>query len=105
MNDHDSAQPPIDDRGIPWLTDPQRAFLAHLTVLTLLPQMQELKPDRGYTYERLFEALEDIDADGGITLRADNENVWVLISGESIVHAERDWLEYMTPRWAGAESN
>jgi hypothetical protein len=91
--------------GIPWLTNPQRDFLAHLTVLTLLPQMQQLKPDRGYTYERLSEALGDIADQGMIDLRADDENVWVLISGESIVHAERDWLEWMTPRWAGAESN
>ena len=88
-----------DDRGIPWLTDPQRNFLAHLTVVTLLPQMQEFKPERGYTYQRVAEALGDIDADGGIMLRADDDNVWVLVKGESIVHAARDWLEYMTPRW------
>ena len=73
--------------GIPWLTDPQRDFLAHLTVLTLLPQMQRLKPDRGYTYERLSAALGDIAEAGEIDLHADDENVWVLIRGESIVHA------------------
>ena len=95
----------MSDEGIPWLTDPQRDFLAHLTVLTLLPQMQQLKPDRGYTYERLSDALEDIAADGDISLRADDDNVWVLISGRSIVHAARDWLEYMTPRWHAADSN
>lgn len=95
----------VDDDGIPWLTDPQRDFLAHLTVLTLLPQMQRLKPDRGYTYERLSDALEDIAEAGEISLRADDENVWVLIRGRSIVHAERDWLEWMTPRWHASESN
>ena len=95
----------MTDDGIPWLTDPQRDFLAHLTVVTLLPQMQRLKPDRGYTYQRMAEALEDIAAAGEVSLRADNDNVWVLISGQSIVHAERDWLEWMTPRWAGAARN
>jgi hypothetical protein len=80
----------VDDDGIPWLTDPQRDFLAHLTVLTLLPQMQR---------------LEDIAEAGEISLRADDENVWVLIRGRSIVHAERDWLEWMTPRWHASESN
>jgi hypothetical protein len=44
--------------GIPWLTDPQRDFLAHLTVVTLLPQMQQWKPDREYTYDRLLDALD-----------------------------------------------
>jgi hypothetical protein len=99
------GQVEAEQTGIPWLTDPQRTFLAHLTVVTLLPQMQRLKPDRGYTYQRMAEALEDINAAGDIELRADYENVWVLIAGESIVHAARDWLEYMTPRWNAAESN
>jgi hypothetical protein len=91
--------------GIPWLTGPQRDFLAHLSVLTLLPQMQRLKPDRSYTYERLSDALGEIADEGLIDLRADDENVYVLISGQVVVHAARDWLEYMTPRWAGAGSN
>jgi hypothetical protein len=91
--------------GIPWLTTPQRDFLAHLTVLTLLPQMQRLKPNHGYTYQRLADALGDIADEGLIDLRADDENVWVLISGESIVHAARDWLEWMTPRWTASQSN
>jgi hypothetical protein len=76
-----------------------------VTVITLLPQVQRLKPDRGYTYDRMRDALGDIAAAGDVTLRADDDNVWVLIRGESIVHAARDWLEYMTPRWAGAEQN
>jgi hypothetical protein len=95
----------VDDgatTGIPWLTDPQRRFLAHLTVVTLLPQLQQDKPDRGYTYQRVAEALEDINAAGDIELRGDYENVWVLIDGESIVHAARDWLEWMAPQWAAA---
>ena len=95
----------MGDGGIPWLTGPMRDFLAHLTVLTLLPQMQQLKPDREYTYDRLSDALGEIADDGEVTLRGDDENVYVLIVGEPIVHAARDWLEYMTPRWAGAESN
>jgi hypothetical protein len=93
------------DDGIPWLTNPQRDFLAHLTVITLLPQMQRLKPDCGYTYDRMSDALGEIADDGDITLRADHENVYVLIHGEVIVHAARDWLEYMTPRWTAADSN
>jgi hypothetical protein len=67
--------------------------------------MQRLKPDQGYTYARLSDALGEIAEDGDVALRADDENVWVLIRGESIVHAERAWLEYMTPRWATAQSN
>jgi hypothetical protein len=95
----------VNGTGIPWLTNPQRDFLAHLTVLTLLPQMQQLKPDQDYTYERLSDALGDIADEGLIDLRADNENVWVLISGRSIVHAARDWLEWASQRWTAAESN
>ena len=89
-----------DPDGIPWLTDPQRDFLAHLATLTIQSQ---LKPER--SYQRVAEALETIAADGLISLRADHENVWVLISGHSIVHAERDWLEWATERWVTAESN
>jgi hypothetical protein len=86
--------------GIPWLTGPQRDFLAHLLTLTI---QRQLKPER--SYQRVADALDDIAADGDIELRADDENVWVLIRGESIVHAARDWLEWMTPRWNTAESN
>ena len=95
----------IDDGGIPWLTDPQRDFLAHLTVVALLPQMQELKPDRGYTYERLSDALGEIADSGEIDLRADDHNVYVLTCGRPMVHATRDWLEYMAQRWRTAPSN
>jgi hypothetical protein len=95
----------VTDEGIPWLTTPQRDFLAHLTVITLLPQMQRLKPDRGYTYDRISDALGEIADDGDITLRADHENVYVLIHGEVIVHAARDWLEWMTERWTAADRN
>jgi hypothetical protein len=38
-------------------------------------------------------------------MRADNQNVWVRVCGESIVHAARDWLEWMTPRWIATQSN
>lgn len=90
----------VKETGIPWLTGPQRDFLAHLTTLTI---QRQLKPER--SYQRVAEALEEIAAEGDIVLRGDHENVWVLIRGESIVHAARDWLEWMTPRWTGAESN
>ena len=59
----------MTEEGIPWLTDPQRDFLAHLTVVTLLPQMQKLKPAAGYTYDNLREALAVIDGDGEVSLR------------------------------------
>ena len=95
----------MTEEGIPWLTNPQRDFLAHLTVVTILPQMQKLKPNAGYTYDNLREALAVIDGDGEVSLRADDDNIWVYVSGQSIVHAARDWLEYMTPRWAAAEHN
>jgi hypothetical protein len=96
---------PMSDDGIPWLTDPQQAFLAHLTVITLLPQMQEWKPDDGYTYDRLLDAMGDLAAAGEVDLRADQQDVYVLIRGQVIVHAARDWLEWMTPRWATAGQN
>jgi hypothetical protein len=37
--------PVSDDAGIPWLTAPQRDFLAHLTTLTI---QRQLKPERSY---------------------------------------------------------
>lgn len=86
--------------GIPWLTDPQRDFLAHLLTLTI---QRQLKPER--SYERIAEALEDIAGDGLASMRADDENVWVLVCGQSIVHAARDWLEWMTPQWTATQSN
>jgi hypothetical protein len=90
----------VDDAGIPWLTGHQRDFLAHLTTLTI---QRQLKPER--SYQRISEALETIAADGHVLLRADHENVWVLILGRSIVHAERDWLEWATERWVAADRN
>jgi hypothetical protein len=95
----------VEQTGIPWLTTPQRDLLAHLTVVTLLPQMQRLKPDRDYTYQRLSDALGDIADEGLIDLRADDENVWVVIHGQVVVHAARDWLEWMTQNWTAATRN
>ena len=83
-------------RGSP----PQRDFLAHLTTLTI---QRQLKPER--SYQRVSEALGEIAEYGEITLRADDENVWVLICGRSIVHAARDWLEWATERWVTVQSN
>ena len=94
----------VNETGIPWLTDPQRRFLAHLLVVSLLPQMQEWKPDQGYTYDRLFEALADLNDVGDIHLEGDLQNVWVIVRGQSLVHASRPWLEYMTPRWHAADT-
>jgi hypothetical protein len=88
-----------------WLTKPRRDFLAHLTVVTLLPQMQEWKPDDNYTYDRLSDALGEIAESGDVVLLADHESVWVLIRGKVIVHAARDWLEWMTDNWTAATSN
>jgi hypothetical protein len=88
-----------------WLTDPYRDFLAHLTVVTLLPQMQRWKPDQGYTYQRLAHAMGDLADAGEVEILGDQQDVYVLVHGEVIVHAARDWLEWMTPRWHGAESN
>ena len=95
----------MTEEGIPWLTNPQRDFLAHLLVVTLLPQMQKLKPAAGYTYDNLREALAVIDGDGEVSLRADDDNVWVYVSGQSIVHAEREFLEWAAERWTTAPSN
>jgi hypothetical protein len=90
----------VDNDGIPWLTNPQRDFLAHLTTLCI---QRQLKPAR--SYQRVSEALGDVADEGMIDLRADDENVWVLICGQSIVHAERDWLEWAAANWNATESN
>ena len=90
----------MSDGGIPWLTDPQRDFLAHLTVITVQPQ---LKPAR--SYERIADALGELAGRGEVLLRADDDNVWVIIHGQVVVHAARDWLELATQRWAVAKSN
>jgi len=88
------------DDGIPWLTNPQRDFLAHLTVVTIQPQ---LKPPRPYA--AICDALGELADQGEVVLRADDANVWVLILGRVIVHAARDWLEWATERWTTAKSN
>jgi hypothetical protein len=90
----------MTDGGIPWLTDPQRDFLAYLTVLTIQPQ---LKPER--SYERVADALGELAADGEVLLRGDNDNVFVIIHGQVIVHAARDWLEWATAWEATRETN
>jgi hypothetical protein len=90
----------MSDDSIPWLTDPQRDFLAHLTVINIQPQ---LKPARSYA--RISDALGELADQGEVVLRADDANLYVLICGEVIVHAARDWLEWATQRWAAAQSN
>jgi hypothetical protein len=90
----------MNDGGIPWLTDPQRDFLAHLTVITIQPQ---LKPAR--SYQRIADALGELADHGEVLLRADDDNVFVIIHGQVVVHAARDWLEWATQRWAVAQSN
>lgn len=90
----------VREAGIPWLTDPQRDFLAHLLTLTLQAQ---LKPER--SYQRVSEALGQVAEDGEISMRADDDQVWVLVCGRSIVHAERDWLEWAAAHWNAANTN
>ena len=77
---------PVD--GIPWLTNRERDFLAHLTTLTIAKQVP-------HGYDAVSEALEALAGEGEVRLRADDDNVWVLVAGRVIVHAARDWL-----RWA-----
>jgi hypothetical protein len=88
------------ETGIPWLTDPQRDFLAHLTTINI---QRQLPGER--TYAEVLDALAELEDDGQVRVRADDDNVWVHISGRSIVHAARDWLEWMAPQWAGSASN
>jgi hypothetical protein len=78
---------PVD--GIPWLTNRERDLLTHLTAITI---QRQLKPAR--SYQRVAEALDELAGEGLVTLRADDDNVWVLICGRSIVHAARDWLAW-----------
>jgi hypothetical protein len=104
MKDEDPASA-VDDPGIPWLTNPQRDFLAHLTTLCLLGQILEKGLKGPQTYASVADALGQIAEDGEIDLRADNHNVWVLICGRSIVHCERDWLEWAAAHWNAAPRN
>jgi hypothetical protein len=90
----------VQETGIPWLTNSQRDFLAHLSVLCI---QRQLKPPRPYA--AISDALGELAGEGKVVLRADDDNVWVLILGRSIVHAARDWLEWAAANWAGAKSN
>jgi ribosomal silencing factor RsfS len=73
--------------GIPWLTNRERDFLAHLTTLTIARQVP-------HGYAAVAEALDQLAGEGQVRLRADDENVWVLVAGKVIVHAARDWLAW-----------
>jgi hypothetical protein len=95
----------VQETGIPWLTDPQRNFLGHLTTLCLLSQIREKGLKGPQTYAAVSDALDQIAEDGDMMLRADHENVWVLILGQSIVHCERDWLEWAAAHWNAAPRN
>jgi hypothetical protein len=77
---------PVD--GIPWLTNRERDFLAHLTTVTVARQTP-------HGYDSVSQALGQLADEGHVKLRADDANVWVLVAGRVIVHAARDWL-----RWA-----
>jgi hypothetical protein len=90
----------MTDGGIPWLTDPQRDFLAHLSTLCI---QRQLTPER--SYERVSDALGELADEGDVILRGDDDNVYVIVHGQVIVHAARDWLEWATQRWATAKSN
>jgi hypothetical protein len=79
----------MSDDGIPWLTDADRNLLAHLCTLTIQAQLQPAR-----SYQRVSEALGDLADAGEVLLRADDANVYVLVHGAVIVHAERDWLQY-----------
>jgi hypothetical protein len=95
----------MSDDGIPWLTGPQRDFLAHLTTVSILRQIVDKNLKGPKTYDRVSDALGQIAEDGDVTLRADHDNVWVLICDRVIVHAARDWLEWMADNWTAARSN
>ena len=93
------AEPPARPAdGIPWLTNRERDFLGHLTALSIARQVP-------HTYAAVAEALDELAGEGLVTLRADDDNVWVLIAGHSVVHAARDWLEWAAAREAARKSN
>jgi hypothetical protein len=92
----------VDDgptTGIPWLTKPQRDLLAHLTTLNI---QRQLPGER--TYAEVLDALADLEDDGQVRVQADDDSIWVYIAGQSIVHAARDWLEWMAAQWSAAGS-
>ena len=83
-----------------WLTDPYRDFLAYLSVLTIRPQLAH-----EHSWDDVCDALGDLADRGEVHLLGDQESIYVVIGGEVIVHAERDWLEDAATRWATATSN
>ena len=83
-----------------WLTDPHRDFLAYLTVITIQPQLKA-----AHSHERVADALGDLAEAGEIRLLGDQENIYVVIHDQVIVHAARDWLDWAVAREAGRRHN
>jgi hypothetical protein len=83
-----------------WLTDPHRDFLAYLTVLTIRPQLAHEHP-----FDDVADALGELAERGEIHLLGDQENIYVVIGGEVIVHAARDWLDWAVTREQGRKNN
>jgi hypothetical protein len=109
MSNPDFPMPPEGWQDAPMspgdLTDPERELLADLTVLTLLPQMQQLRPEQSYTYERIADAVAGAAEDGMVTLVGNAFDVWVIIRGRPIVHAARDWLAWQALKFERAAAS
>jgi hypothetical protein len=83
-----------------WLTDPHRDYLAYLTVLTIQPQLEHEHP-----FDDVADALGALAGRGEVHLLGDQENIYVFIGGELIVHAARDWLDEAVAREATRKNN
>jgi ribosomal silencing factor RsfS len=83
-----------------WLTDSHRDYLAYLTVITIRPQLRH-----AHSHDDVADALGELADEGKIRLLGDQENIWVLIDDQVIVHAARDWLDDAVAREATRKLN
>ena len=60
---------------------------------------------RECSHDDLCDALGDLAANGEVRVLGDHQDVYVVIGGQVIVHAARDWLEWAGGNWAAASRN
>ena len=60
---------------------------------------------RECSHDDLCDALGDLAGRGEVKVLGDQEDVYVLIGGELIVHAARDWLDEAVARESTRKNN
>jgi hypothetical protein len=77
------------------LTDPERSLLLYLAIRTIAAQT-------GADLRTAAEALDRFAAQGRSVIRGDRLDVYLVVAGHVIVHAERIWLRAMAHRGAAS---